>query len=294
MAPLLARRFRHVLVDEYQDHQPHPVRPESSCWFTGAAAIPRAVRRLWGQRSVFVSSRRRQSNLQACRVGRFHDPMGSRTDFGDRAPATKPPHDGEAWRRSYRSPPRSWRANALIGPHSEAHRQACLRPPAAKAETRSTLTARRTRSPKPKRWCTGLRHLLAGGPTPELRAGGDMAILYRNPNAQSRRWRNRWLLGHPTSFVGGLRFYDRARDSKDIAEPTCACWWNRPKQRCSLLRVPEDAAARHRQNNRAAALTDASAAAGVCPLWGGSAIPEPCVSLGQARSAKGLSAVQRN
>ena len=76
------RRFRHVLVDEYQGHQPHPVRPDQAA---GHRRQGPADYDDWAGRSVFVVGDADQS-IYSFRAADFTILMGFQDDFGDQAP----------------------------------------------------------------------------------------------------------------------------------------------------------------------------------------------------------------
>jgi len=207
--PLLARpAFANVLVDEYQDTQPHPYGPDQAAGH--GRRDHRAVSTTGPSARCSSSARPNQEPLQAS-GGRFPTIlMGfpGRT-FGDpgqrRSPrtmvklrrTTAPPHDPAA-----ATPDRPLTASA--------NRPRCCGQP-REGEHDHPHPLRRRDSAEGRSVVHRLRMLEAAPPRAEL---GRLAILYRT-NAQSRAMEgNAGALGHPLQIVvGGLRFfYDRQRD----------------------------------------------------------------------------------
>jgi len=266
-------RFRHVLVDEYQDT--NRTQYDLIKLLVTGGRDPEQFDD-WGQRSVFVVGDADQS-IYSFRAADFTILMGFQDDFGDRA-------SDEATRtmvkleENYRSTATILAAaNALIA-HNSERIDKVLRPTRGEGEL-ITLTRCDDEIAEAEAVVHRLRMLEAAHP--EL-SWGDMAILYRT-NAQSRAMEEslvRW--GIPYIVVGGLRFYDR-REIKDMLAYLRLLV--NPADSVSLLRVL-NVPRRGIGKTTVQRLTDASAQLGL-PLWEVVSDPEAVRSLA-GRSAKGL------
>ncbi|MEB3331447.1 MAG: UvrD-helicase domain-containing protein [Synechococcaceae cyanobacterium] len=267
------RRFRHVLVDEYQDTNrtqyelikllvTDGVEPDQ---FSG-----------WQGRSVFVVGDADQS-IYSFRAADFKILMGFQDDFGDRK-ADDVTGTMVKLEENYRSTATILQAaNALIA-HNSERIDKVLRPTRGEGEPIS-LTRCDDEIAEAEAVVHRMRMLEAAHP--ELR-WGDMAVLYRT-NAQSRALEDslvRW--GIPYLVVGGLRFYDR-REIKDILAYLRLLV--NPADTVSLLRVL-NVPRRGIGKTTIERLTDASTQLGI-PLWDVISDPEAVRSLG-GRSARGL------
>ncbi len=266
-------RFRHVLVDEYQDT--NRTQYDLIKLLVTNGRDPAAYDD-WQGRSVFVVGDADQS-IYSFRAADFTILMGFQDDFGDRA-------SDEATRtmvkleENYRSTATILEAaNALIA-HNSERIDKVLRPTRGEGEP-ITLTRCDDEIAEAEAVVHRLRMLEAAHP--ELR-WGDMAILYRT-NAQSRAMEEslvRW--GIPYIVVGGLRFYDR-REIKDMLAYLRLLV--NPADSVSLLRVL-NVPRRGIGKTTVQRLTDAAAQLGL-PLWEVVSDPEAVRSLA-GRSARGL------
>ncbi|MEC8213711.1 MAG: UvrD-helicase domain-containing protein [Cyanobacteriota bacterium] len=267
------RRFRHVLVDEYQDT--NRTQYELIKLLVTGGQDPQKVKD-WGGRSVFVVGDADQS-IYSFRAADFTILMGFQDDFGDREPddSTRTMVKLE---ENYRSTATILEAaNALIANNSERIDKV-LRPTRGDGELIS-LTRCDDEIAEAEAVVHRLRMLEAAHP--EL-SWGDMAVLYRT-NAQSRAVEEslvRW--GIPYVVVGGLRFYDR-REIKDLLAYLRLLV--NPADTVSLLRVI-NVPKRGIGKTTIQRLTDAANQLGI-PLWDVVSDPEAVRSLG-GRSAKGL------
>ncbi|MCP9772337.1 exodeoxyribonuclease V subunit gamma [Synechococcus sp. Tobar12-5m-g] len=266
-------RFRHVLVDEYQDT--NRTQYDLIKLLVTGGRDPETFDD-WGQRSVFVVGDADQS-IYSFRAADFTILMGFQDDFGDRA-------SDEATRtmvkleENYRSTATILEAaNALIA-HNTERIDKVLRATRGEGE-RITVTRCDDEIAEAEAVVHRLRQLEAVHP--ELRWGG-MAVLYRT-NAQSRAMEEslvRW--GIPYIVVGGLRFYDR-REIKDVLAYLRLLV--NPADTVSLLRVL-NVPRRGIGKTTVQRLTDAANQLGL-PLWEVVNDPEAVRSLA-GRSARGL------
>jgi DNA helicase-2/ATP-dependent DNA helicase PcrA len=267
------RRFRHVLVDEYQDT--NRTQYDLIKLLVTDGKDPETYDD-WSGRSVFVVGDADQS-IYSFRAADFTILMGFQDDFGDRAPddTTRTMVKLE---ENYRSSATILEAaNALIA-HNSERIDKVLRPTRGEGEPIS-LTRCDDEIAEAEAVVHRMRMLDAAHP--ELR-WGDMAVLYRT-NAQSRAMEEslvRW--GIPYLVVGGLRFYDR-REIKDVLAYLKLLV--NPADTVSLLRVL-NTPKRGIGKTTIERLTDASSQLGI-PLWDVVSDAEAVRSLG-GRSAKGL------
>ena len=267
------RRFRHVLVDEYQDT--NRTQYDLIKLLVTDGKEPQNYDD-WSGRSVFVVGDADQS-IYSFRAADFTILMGFQDDFGDQAPddATQTMVKLE---ENYRSTATILAAaNALIANNSERIDKV-LRPTRGEGELIS-LTRCDDEIAEAEAVVHRLRTMEAAHP--EL-SWGDMAVLYRT-NAQSRAIEEslvRW--GIPYIVVGGLRFYDR-REIKDLLAYLRLLV--NPADTVSLLRVI-NVPKRGIGKTTIQRLTDAANQLGI-PLWDVVSDPEAVRSLG-GRSAKGL------
>ncbi len=267
------RRFRHVLVDEYQDT--NRTQYDLIKLLVTDGNDPKNYDD-WSGRSVFVVGDADQS-IYSFRAADFTILMGFQDDFGDQAPddATQTMVKLE---ENYRSTATILAAaNALIANNSERIDKV-LRPTRGEGELIS-LTRCDDEIAEAEAVVHRLRTMEAAHP--EL-SWGDMAVLYRT-NAQSRAIEEslvRW--GIPYIVVGGLRFYDR-REIKDLLAYLRLLV--NPADTVSLLRVI-NVPKRGIGKTTIQRLTDAANQLGI-PLWDVVSDPEAVRSLG-GRSAKGL------
>ncbi len=266
-------RFRHVLVDEYQDT--NRTQYDLIKLLVTGGRDPGQFDD-WGQRSVFVVGDADQS-IYSFRAADFTILMGFQDDFGDKA-------SDEATRtmvkleENYRSTATILEAaNALIA-HNSERIDKVLRPTRGEGEP-IVVTRCDDEIAEAEAVVHRLRMLEAAHP--ELR-WGDMAVLYRT-NAQSRAMEEslvRW--GLPYIVVGGLRFYDR-REIKDVLAYLRLLV--NPADSVSLLRVM-NVPRRGIGKTTVQRLSDAASQLGL-PLWEVVNDPEAVRSLA-GRSAKGL------
>jgi DNA helicase II / ATP-dependent DNA helicase PcrA len=266
-------RFRHVLVDEYQDT--NRTQYDLIKLIVTGGQDPETFE-AWGDRSVFVVGDADQS-IYSFRAADFTILMGFQDDFGDGV-------SDEATRtmvkleENYRSTATILAAaNALIA-HNTERIDKVLRATRGDGEP-ITLTRCDDEIAEAEAVVHRLRRLEAAHP--ELR-WGDMAVLYRT-NAQSRAMEEslvRW--GIPYLVVGGLRFYDR-REIKDVLAYLRLLV--NPADTVSLLRVL-NVPRRGIGKTTVQRLSDAAAQLGL-PLWEVVNDPEAVRSLA-GRSAKGL------
>ena len=266
-------RFRHVLVDEYQDT--NRTQYELIKLLVTDGRDPENFDD-WQGRSVFVVGDADQS-IYSFRAADFTILMGFQDDFGDKASddATRTMVKLE---ENYRSTSTILEAaNALIANNTERIDKV-LRATRGEGELIS-LTRCDDEIAEAEAVVHRLRMLEAAHP--EL-SWGDMAVLYRT-NAQSRAIEEslvRW--GIPYVVVGGLRFYDR-REIKDVLAYLRLLV--NPADSVSLLRVI-NVPKRGIGKTTVQRLTDAANQLGI-PLWDVVSDAEAVRSLG-GRSAKGL------
>lgn len=267
------RRFRHVLVDEYQDT--NRTQYDLIKLLVTDGKDPQDYDE-WAGRSVFVVGDADQS-IYSFRAADFTILMGFQDDFGDQAP-DEVTRTMVKLEENYRSTATILEAaNALIANNSERIDKV-LRPTRGEGELIS-LTRCDDEIAEAEAVVHRLRTMEAAHP--EL-SWGDMAVLYRT-NAQSRAIEEslvRW--GIPYIVVGGLRFYDR-REIKDLLAYLRLLI--NPADTVSLLRVI-NVPKRGIGKTTIQRLTDAANQLGI-PLWDVVSDPEAVRSLG-GRSAKGL------
>jgi len=267
------RRFRHVLVDEYQDT--NRTQYDLIKLLVTDGKDPDTFDE-WQGRSVFVVGDADQS-IYSFRAADFTILMGFQDDFGDGA-ADDATATMVKLEENYRSTATILEAaNALIANNSERIDKV-LRPTRGEGE-RITITRCDDEIAEAEAVVHRMRMLDAAHP--DLR-WGDMAVLYRT-NAQSRAMEEslvRW--GIPYIVVGGLRFYDR-REIKDVLAYLKLLV--NPADTVSLLRVL-NTPKRGIGKTTIERLTDASNQLGI-PLWEVVNDAEAVRSLG-GRSARGL------
>ena len=267
------RRFRHVLVDEYQDT--NRTQYELIKLLVTDGREPQSVDD-WSGRSVFVVGDADQS-IYSFRAADFTILMGFQEDFGDRA-SDESTRTMVKLEENYRSTATILEAaNALIANNSERIDKV-LRPTRGEGEL-ITLTRCDDEIAEAEAVVHRLRMMESANP--EL-SWGDMAVLYRT-NAQSRAIEEslvRW--GIPYIVVGGLRFYDR-REIKDLLAYLRLLV--NPADTVSLLRVI-NVPKRGIGKTTIQRLTDAANQLGI-PLWDVVSDAEAVRSLG-GRSARGL------
>ena len=267
------RRFRHVLVDEYQDT--NRTQYELIKLLVTDGKEPQTVEN-WSGRSVFVVGDADQS-IYSFRAADFTILMGFQDDFGDKAPddVTRTMVKLED---NYRSTATILEAaNALISNNNERIEKV-LRPTRGDGELIG-LTRCDDEIAEAEAVVHRMRMMEAANPELSWR---DMAVLYRT-NAQSRAIEEslvRWRI--PYVVVGGLRFYDR-REIKDLLSYLRLLI--NPADTVSLLRVI-NVPKRGIGKTTIQRLTDAANQLGI-PLWDVVSDPEAVRSLG-GRSAKGL------
>ncbi|MEB3200500.1 MAG: UvrD-helicase domain-containing protein [Synechococcaceae cyanobacterium] len=267
------RRFRHLLVDEYQDT--NHTQYELIKLLVTDGCDPASYDD-WRDRSVFVVGDADQS-IYSFRAADFKILMGFQSDFGDGAPDASTATMVKL-EENYRSTSTILEAaNALIANNSERIDKV-LRPTRGEGEA-IRLTRCDDEIAEAEAAVQRMRQLQAANP--DLR-WGDMAVLYRT-NAQSRAIEEalvRW--GLPYLVVGGLRFYDR-REIKDVLAYLRLLV--NPNDSVSLLRVL-NVPRRGIGKTTVERLTDAANQLGL-PLWDLICDPESVRSLG-GRSARGL------
>ena len=267
------RRFRHVLVDEYQDTN-HTQYELLKLLVTDG--LPPAEFSNWENRSVFVVGDADQS-IYSFRAADFRILMGFQGDFGDGA-SDQATRTMVKLEENYRSTATILEAaNSLIARNSERIDKV-LRPTRGEGEL-IRLTRCDDEVAEAEAVVHRMRELEAAHP--DLR-WGDIAVLYRT-NAQSRAVEEalvRWRV--PYTVVGGLRFYDR-REIKDVLAYLRLLI--NPADSVSLLRVL-NVPRRGIGKTTIQRLTDASTQLGV-PLWEVVNDPEAARTLA-GRSAKGL------
>jgi DNA helicase-2/ATP-dependent DNA helicase PcrA len=267
------RRFRHVLVDEYQDT--NRTQYELLKLLVTDGHDP-ADFEAWEGRSVFVVGDADQS-IYSFRAADFTILMGFQEDFGDGV-ADEATRTMVKLEENYRSTATILQAaNALIANNRERIDKV-LKPTRGEGEL-LTLTRCDDEIAEAEAVVHRMRTLEAAHP--EL-SWGQMAVLYRT-NAQSRAMEEslvRW--GIPYVVVGGLRFYDR-REIKDVLAYLRLLI--NPADSVSLLRVL-NVPKRGIGKTTIERLSDAANQLGI-PLWEVVSDPEAVRSLG-GRSAKGL------
>jgi DNA helicase-2/ATP-dependent DNA helicase PcrA len=267
------RRFRHVLVDEYQDT--NRTQYDLIKLLVTNGQDPEQFGD-WGERSVFVVGDADQS-IYSFRAADFTILMGFQKDFGDGA-ADEATATMVKLEENYRSTATILEAaNALIA-HNSERIDKVLRPTRGEGEPIHLV---RCDDEIAEAEAVVHRMRMLDAAHPDLR-WGDMAVLYRT-NAQSRALEEslvRW--GIPYLVVGGLRFYDR-REIKDVLAYLRLLV--NPADTVSLLRVL-NVPRRGIGKTTVERLTDAANQLGL-PLWEVVTDAEAVRSLG-GRSAKGL------
>jgi DNA helicase-2/ATP-dependent DNA helicase PcrA len=267
------RRFRHVLVDEYQDT--NRTQYDLIKLLVTDGQDPEKFAE-WGERSVFVVGDADQS-IYSFRAADFTILMGFQKDFGDGA-ADETTATMVKLEENYRSTATILEAaNALIA-HNSERIDKVLRPTRGEGEPIHLI---RCDDEIAEAEAVVHRMRMLDAAHPDLR-WGDMAVLYRT-NAQSRALEEslvRW--GIPYLVVGGLRFYDR-REIKDVLAYLRLLV--NPADSVSLLRVL-NVPRRGIGKTTVERLSDAAAQLGL-PLWEVVSDAEAVRSLG-GRSAKGL------
>ena len=267
------RRFRHVLVDEYQDT--NRTQYELIKLIVTDGRDPNTFGD-WAGRSVFVVGDADQS-IYSFRAADFTILMGFQDDFGDGA-SDEVTQTMVKLEENYRSTATILEAaNVLISNNTERIDKV-LRPTRGDGEL-LTVTSCDDEIAEAESVVHRIRILDSSNP--EL-SWGDIAVLYRT-NAQSRAIEEslvRW--GIPYVVVGGLRFYDR-REIKDLLAYLKLLV--NPADTVSLLRVI-NTPKRGIGKTTIERLTDAANQLGI-PLWDVVSDPEAVRSLG-GRSAKGL------
>lgn len=267
------RRFRHVLVDEYQDT--NRTQYDLIKLLVTDGQDPASFSD-WSGRSVFVVGDADQS-IYSFRAADFTILMGFQKDFGDGA-ADDRTRTMVKLEENYRSTATILEAaNALIANNSERIDKV-LRPTRGEGEL-ITLTRCDDEIAEAEAVVHRMRMLEAAHP--DL-SWGAMATLYRT-NAQSRALEEalvRWRI--PYIVVGGLRFYDR-REIKDVLGYLRLLV--NPADTVSLLRVL-NVPKRGIGKTTIERLTDAANQLGV-PLWEVVGDAEAVRTLA-GRSARGL------
>ena len=267
------RRFRHVLVDEYQDT--NRTQYDLIKLLVTDGQDPEKFEG-WGERSVFVVGDADQS-IYSFRAADFTILMGFQKDFGDGA-TDETTATMVKLEENYRSTATILAAaNALIA-HNSERIDKVLRPTRGEGEPIHLI---RCDDEIAEAEAVVHRMRMLDAAHPDLR-WGDMAVLYRT-NAQSRALEEslvRW--GIPYLVVGGLRFYDR-REIKDVLAYLRLLV--NPADTVSLLRVL-NVPRRGIGKTTVERLTDAANQLGL-PLWEVVTDAEAVRSLG-GRSAKGL------
>ncbi len=267
------QRFRHILIDEYQDT--NKTQYELIKLLVANGNEPCSFKK-WENRSVFVVGDADQS-IYSFRAADFRILMGFQEDFGDNAP-DESTSTMVKLEENYRSTSTILEAaNSLIANNTERIEK-ILRATRGEGEL-IKLTRCDDEIAEAEAVVHRLRMLESASPELKWR---DMAILYRT-NAQSRAIEEslvRWSL--PYIVVGGLRFYDR-REIKDILGYLKILL--NPADTISLLRVI-NVPKRGIGKTTIQRLTDVANQLNI-PLWDVVSDPEAIRSLG-GRSAKGL------
>ena len=267
-------RFKHVLVDEYQDT--NWTQYELIKQLVTNGKNPSSFKD-WNNRSVFVVGDADQS-IYSFRAADFRILMGFQEDFGKKSLDNTYDSTLVKLEENYRSTSTILEAaNSLISNNKERIDKV-LRATRGEGEP-IKLTRCDDEIAEAEAVIHRLRILDASNP--ELN-WGDMAILYRT-NAQSRAIEDslvRWSI--PYIVVGGLRFYDR-REIKDLLAYLRLLI--NPSDSVSLLRVL-NVPKRGIGKTTVQRLSDAASQLKI-PLWEVVNDPEAVRSLA-GRSAKGL------
>ena len=267
------RRFRHVLVDEYQDT--NRIQYELIKLLVTDGNEPSSFKD-WQGRSIFVVGDADQS-IYSFRAADFRILMGFQEDFGEKSP-NESTSTMVKLEENYRSTSNILEAaNSLIANNTERIEKV-LKATRSQGELIS-LTKCDDEIAEAEAIVHRLRMTEAANKNLNW---GEMAVLYRT-NAQSRSIEEsmvRW--GIPYVVVGGLRFYDR-REIKDILAYLRLLI--NPSDSVSLLRVM-NVPKRGIGKTTVQRLTDAASQLGI-PLWDVVSDAEAIRTLG-GRSAKGL------
>ena len=266
-------RFKHILVDEYQDT--NWTQYELIKLLVTKGISPNSFNN-WNNRSVFVVGDADQS-IYSFRAADFRILMGFQEDFGAQN-KEKSSSTIVKLEDNYRSTSTILEAaNALISNNKE-RLEKILRATRGEGDL-IKLTECDDEIAEAEAIIHRLR--IVNAANPELK-WGNMAILYRT-NAQSRAIEEslvRWNI--PYVVVGGLRFYDR-REIKDILAYMKLLI--NPADTVSLLRVI-NVPKRGIGKTTIERITDAASQLGI-PVWDLLSDAEAIRSLG-GRSAKGL------
>jgi DNA helicase-2/ATP-dependent DNA helicase PcrA len=200
------QRFRHILVDEYQDTNRTQYDFIRLLVTNGTDSNTFED---WNHRSIFVVGDADQS-IYSFRAADFTILMGFQEDFGDRLPDDDT-RTMVKLEENYRSTSNILQvANALIENNTERIDKV-LRPTRGEGES---IYCHRADDEGEEAQFVAKQIQVMKTENPELR-WGDFAILYRT-NAQSRAFEDVLVrLSIPYNIVGGLRFYDR-REIKDV------------------------------------------------------------------------------
>ena len=183
------RRFRHVLVDEYQDtnHAQYTLIKELVGRRRAASSTPA---------ELCVVGDADQS-IYAFRGATIRNILEFERDYPDARTILL--------EQNYRSTQTILNAaNAVIDRNTVPQAQAAVERARAPA-SRSSATSPTPSTPRP----TGWPARSTGSPTTRLTRPGDVAVFYRT-NAQSRVFEEVFIrVGLPYKVVGGVRFYER-------------------------------------------------------------------------------------
>ncbi|MGF1512664.1 MAG: DNA helicase PcrA [Elainellaceae cyanobacterium] len=196
-------RFRHILVDEYQDTNRTQYDLIRLLVTNGAASLGD-----WQHRSIFVVGDADQS-IYSFRAADFTILMDFQQDFGDRLPDDDT-RTMVKLEENYRSTENILQlANQLIENNTERIDKV-LRPTRGEGET--VYCHRSDDEVQEAEFVVGTLSQMVTDPALSY---GDVAILYRT-NAQSRALEEVLVRqAIPYTVVGGLKFYDR-REIKDV------------------------------------------------------------------------------
>jgi len=199
------KRFRHILVDEYQDT--NRTQYDFIRLLVTNGADSSSIED-WQYRSIFVVGDADQS-IYSFRAADFTILMEFQQDFGDRLPDDDT-RTMVKLEENYRSTENILQlANNLIENNTERIDKV-LRPTRAQGET--AYCYRADDEIAEAEFVVGTISKMVGDPALDW---GDIAILYRT-NAQSRALEDVLIrTGIPYTVVGGLKFYDR-REIKDV------------------------------------------------------------------------------
>jgi DNA helicase II / ATP-dependent DNA helicase PcrA len=219
------QKFRHILVDEYQDTNRTQYQLIQLLATNG---VDSHQFKDWHQRSIFVVGDADQS-IYSFRMADFTILMNFQEDFGDRLPDERT-ETMVKLEENYRSRENILAAaNHLIANNSQRIDKTLK---ATRGEGEPILLFNADDEMQEAEFVVGeVRKLEQSNPDLNW---GDFAVLYRT-NAQSRPIEDclvRW--GIPYSIVGGLKFYDR-REIKDVLAYLRAVV--NPSDTVSLLRV---------------------------------------------------------